>query len=164
MFGFCEKPELQANFDASQYAGKWYEIERESKFIQEKNGECVTAEYTLNDDGSIKVFNSMFNTKKNERENAEARATCEGAKCVVKFNPLAKGDYRVVSTDYTTYSIVYSCQGFLGIKVENLWLLSREQTLEQEAYDNAKSIMAAQLPKYKQERQYKTKQGGDCTY
>ena len=36
--------------------GVWYEIYRDSA-IPFESGECVTAKYTLRDDGSIEVFN-----------------------------------------------------------------------------------------------------------
>jgi len=40
------------------------------------------------------------------------------------FTP--KGDYRVVSTDYENYSIVYSCSKLFGFyKVEFAWILGR---------------------------------------
>ncbi len=51
------------------------------------------------------------------------------------------GDYNVVSTDYTSYVIVYSCSYFLphALPSEALWVLTREPlvigTPEHEAMD-----------------------------
>ena len=43
------------------------------------------------------------------------------------------GDYWILDTDYTNYSVVYACQDFLGlIKLEFAWILSREQHLDPE--------------------------------
>jgi|WetSurMetagenome_2_1015567.scaffolds.fasta_scaffold1408928_1 apolipoprotein D and lipocalin family protein len=50
------------NFDSSKYLGKWYEIARfDFRFERDLNN--TTAEYSLNEDGSIKVVNlSGFNS------------------------------------------------------------------------------------------------------
>ena len=44
------------------------------------------------------------------------------------------GDYWILDTDYTNYSVVYACQDFLlgAIKLEFAWILSREQHLDPE--------------------------------
>ena len=56
--GSCDTPHLKENFDAVKYMGKWYEIYREEETKFEENSECDTAEYSLNDDGTITVHNS----------------------------------------------------------------------------------------------------------
>ncbi|RRN77315.1 lipocalin, partial [Pseudoxanthomonas sp. SGD-10] len=43
-----------SNFDQQKYLGKWYEIAR-MDFKHERNLNNVTAEYSLRDDGLIKV-------------------------------------------------------------------------------------------------------------
>ena len=55
----CPDTRKQQNFDKNRYFGKWYEGLRDSRIVFEK-GECVTAEYTLNDKvaGQINVHNS----------------------------------------------------------------------------------------------------------
>jgi lipocalin len=46
------------------------------------------------------------------------------------FGMLAKGDYRVVKTDYTNYALVYSCSDIGGVaKEEAVWLLARTPTI-----------------------------------
>ena len=54
-------------------------------------------------------------------------AECEGAQCGVSFfwyTPT--GDYRVVSTDYENYSVVYSCEKYLGFyRMQGAWILGR---------------------------------------
>ena len=44
------------------------------------------------------------------------------------------GDYWIIETDYTNYSVVYSCVDFLlgAIKLEFAWILSREKNLDPE--------------------------------
>ena len=40
--------------------GDWYEIYRDAFTPYELTSECVTAKYSLNQDGSVKVINSGF--------------------------------------------------------------------------------------------------------
>lgn len=49
--------------DANQYLGTWYEIARLDHSF-ERGLEQVTANYSKNADGSIKVINRGFNTEK----------------------------------------------------------------------------------------------------
>lgn len=57
-FPHCQRTTLQANFDASQYLGVWHELYREQD-IPFEDGECVTAEYSLKDDGTVRVLNTQ---------------------------------------------------------------------------------------------------------
>ena len=71
----------------------------------------MTADYTDNGDGSVKVFNRQYNTFWKNIETISGKAKCVGAKCKVVFPwiPGNGGDYRVVGTDYIKYAVVYSC-------------------------------------------------------
>lgn len=52
------------------------------------------------------------------------------------------GNYDVWDTDYTTYSLVYSCQNYASlIKYENAWILSRTQSLPDEKINQLKNIL-----------------------
>lgn len=62
-----------ADFDAERYLGKWYEIAR-FDFSHEKNMDNVTAEYSMNDDGSIRVQNRGFDYVKNEWKESVGKA------------------------------------------------------------------------------------------
>ena len=47
------------NFDLEKYQGKWYEIARLDHSF-EQGMEQVTATYSINDDGTVKVLNKGF--------------------------------------------------------------------------------------------------------
>src|SRR5690606_41020754 len=61
------------DFDASKYVGTWYEIAR-IDFKHERNLNNTAAQYSLKDNGDIKVVNSGFNYLKNEWTQREGNA------------------------------------------------------------------------------------------
>ena len=78
---------------------------------------------------------------------------------------MPEGDYRVVDTDYSSYSIVYSCSDILGVaKCENVWILSRDEELSQDKFKEALNTISERVPWYELSNLYRTKQGGKCKY
>lgn len=47
---------IRSGFDVRQYLGVWFEIERYEQIFQ-LEADCVTAQYTPNADGSVRVIN-----------------------------------------------------------------------------------------------------------
>lgn len=50
-------------------------------------------------------------------------------------------NYQVIDTDYSTYSLVYSCLQIFDFKDEFVWILSRQKTLNKRIIDNLKIKM-----------------------
>lgn len=119
-------------FDPAQYLGTWYEIARLDNAF-EKGLEQVTAEYSLSEDGSIKVINRGFSPEKNDWSVATGRAkfvdaanadgTRTGRLKVSFFGPFY-GDYNILELDqpYYNYALVSSGRDYL-------WILSRTPQL-----------------------------------
>ncbi|RZK48474.1 MAG: lipocalin [Pedobacter sp.] len=114
-------------FNAKKYAGKWYEIAR-FDFKHEKNMKNVTAQYTLNEDGTIDVLNRGYEMDKERWNDAKGKAQFvddpnEGALKVSFFGPFYAG-YNVVQLegDYE-YALVF------GENKDYIWILSRTKTL-----------------------------------
>ncbi len=113
-------------FEGERYMGKWYEIARlDHKF--EENLSNVTAEYSLNEDGSIDVRNRGFNTVKNEWEEAIGKAefvdaTDQGRLKVSFFGPFYSG-YNVIALHHYNHALV------TGEDLDYLWLLSRDTNM-----------------------------------
>ncbi|XP_060594884.1 apolipoprotein D-like [Ruditapes philippinarum] len=132
--GECPKAQVQQNFDIKKYVGKWYE-QRRFAFAFEAFQDCVTAEYTLRDDGLITVNNTGYNTlTRSYSTNMGDAASMDPnnpAKLGVKFfSGQPRGDYWVLSTDYTSYTVIWSCGttsvGPLGhFNTELSWILTR---------------------------------------
>ena len=117
-------------FDKEKYLGKWYEIAR-IDFRFERNLNNTTANYSVNDDGTIKVDNRGFNYVKNEWDQAIGKAKFAGDENVGMlkvsfFGPFYAG-YNVIALD-SEYK--YALVG--GDKFKYLWILSRETTIPEE--------------------------------
>ncbi len=114
-------------FHAEKYLGHWYEIAR-LDFHFEKNLINATADYSMNEDGSIKVVNRGYNVKKQEAVEAEGKAKFvespeEGKLKVSFFGPFYSG-YNVIAIDPEyKYALV------AGKNHNYLWILSREPEL-----------------------------------
>lgn len=115
------------HFEPDRYMGKWYEIAR-LDHKQERDLNNVTAQYSFNADGTIKVLNSGFNYVKSEWESATGKAafrgdTNIGALKVSFFGPFYSG-YNVIALDEEyRYALV------AGESLKYLWILSRETTI-----------------------------------
>lgn len=118
------------NFQAQRYLGTWYEIARLDHSF-ERGLQQVTAQYSMRDDGGIKVINRGFKEAKQEWSEAEGKAyfvedNSTGYLKVSFFGPFY-GAYIVfdLGKDYE-YSLVTSSNK------SYLWLLSRTPTLDQD--------------------------------
>ena len=56
------------------------------------------------------------------------------------------GNYDVISTDYTSYTLIYSCQQIIPflLKYELIWILARERTLSDSSIYNLKGLLRNQ--------------------
>ena len=60
-------------FELDRYLGKWYEIARLDHSF-ERGMQNVTAEYSMRDDGGVRVVNRGYRNDKGERHAAQAKA------------------------------------------------------------------------------------------
>ena len=126
-------PEPAKPVDLDRYLGKWFELARhENRF--EKGMDAVTAEYSLDEDGTILIVNSgSQNGPRGERSSAEGHAIvadkATNAKLKVSFfGPFYVGNYWVLDhgDDYD-WAIVGEPSG------RYLWVLAREARPERAA-------------------------------
>lgn len=130
------------DFNADKYLGKWYEIARfDYKF--EKNMDNVTATYSKNQDGTIKVDNKGYNYIKKEWKQSVGEARFVDDKSVARlkvsfFKPIWAG-YNVVDIDDDyQYALV------MGNNLKYLWILSRTkeipESIRQRFLEKAKKV------------------------
>lgn len=115
------------NFDANRYLGTWYEIARlDHRF--ERGLEQVSAHYSLNPDGSIKVINRGYDPEQRQWQQAEGTAKFVGEPTIGQlkvsfFGPFYGGyNILVLAPDYR-YALV------CGPDRDYLWLLARTASL-----------------------------------
>ena len=150
-------------FNLTAYMGKWYEVARYPAPF-EIGATCVFAEYTLeeNKEGKyVKVNNTAL--KKGEYESSIGVATQPengvGAFLVTfsKFMPTPKTpNYNILSLEYGKYALVYSCTQVFDVphvasyRIEFAWILSRENTLEEEKIEEMIDILKSLGSNYEQ--------------
>ncbi len=128
--GLPNNIEPVTGFDQDRYLGTWYEIARLDHSF-ERGLSQVSAEYTLNEDGSIKVINRGYNEEDGEWNEAEGRAVFVGDSDVghlkVSFFGPFYASYVVfgLDDDYTTAYIT-------GYNRDYLWLMSRTPEVSDE--------------------------------
>jgi len=131
--GNCPKPATQPNFDASRYVGLWYEVARTPTPF-EIGLKCITAEYGLLPNGSVSVLNSGRKTNGDISQTAGIANVPnpeEPAKLEVNFpQSPTPGPYWVLETDYTGYSVVFSCTNLGSIgRSQDAFVLSRTPSI-----------------------------------
>lgn len=115
-------------FELQRYLGKWYEIARLDHSF-ERGLSRVTAEYSLREDGGVRVVNRGYSEKDREWEQAEGKAyfvgpPSEGHLKVSFFGPFY-GSYIIFELDKD-----YGYAMVSGPSREYLWLLSRTPTVD----------------------------------
>lgn len=119
-----------SDFEIQKYAGRWYEIARQD-FRFEKNMSHVTADYSLNKDGSVRVENQGYDYVQSKWKKSVGKAKPVEAKDVAMlkvsfFGPFYAG-YNVVALDPDyKYALV------IGDKLSYMWILSREKSIPDE--------------------------------
>ncbi len=128
--GDADKYPTVTGFELNRYLGTWYEIARFDHSF-ERGLDQVSAEYSLRDDGGVKVLNKGFNTKKQKWHEAIGKAyfveTPDIAKLKVSFFGPFYGSYNVIALDKKDYQYVMITGG-----KDYLWILSRTPQLSPE--------------------------------
>ncbi len=114
--------------DLDRYLGTWYEIARfDHRFERDLVG--VTANYSMRDDGKIKVINQGYeNTLDGELQRAEGKAktTSSPGKLKVSFFWFFYADYLVLELDEQYQWVLIGSSS-----PKYLWILSRSPQLDE---------------------------------
>ena len=181
--GHCPHVDYMQDFDKEAYSGEWYEIFRDKHNMYTWGAECVTKEFSLNDEGAVDLYfrgkydnhwffrswsgyhgidGTMYNCGKSQDPN---EWTCEATmgQHSKKLHP-----FKIFDTDYENYEISYSCWSFFGLfKFDNLAISSRTTEMSQETQEKVRAIVEQKLPHYKLDKgMHWTKQAdkGQCQY
>ena len=113
-----------SDFELDRYLGKWYEAARLDHSF-ERGLSHVSADYSLRDDGGVRVVNQGFNTEEGAWQQAVGKAyfvesADQGYLKVSFFGPFY-GSYIVFELDKEDYQYAF----ISGPDTDYLWLLSR---------------------------------------
>ena len=112
------------NFSLERYLGRWHEIARLDHSF-ERGLSHVTADYSMRDDGGVRVLNRGYSQKKQEWKTAEGKAFFVhkpdvGYLKVSFFGPFY-GSYVIFGLDEKGYQYSLVC----GPNKSYLWILAR---------------------------------------
>lgn len=132
-----ETPPVQtvAAVELERYLGKWYEIARFPMFFQRNCVGDVTADYSLREDGRIRVLNRCRTDKGFDEAEGTARVVEDsgGAKLRVSFFWPFSGDYWIIglAPDYR-WAVVGDPER------KYLWILSRTPVMPLDVLEKAR--------------------------
>ncbi|XP_059490320.1 apolipoprotein D-like [Neocloeon triangulifer] len=146
--GKCQNVTVEQNFDTPAYLGRWYEYQRYFTFFQ-PDGKCVSATYTNINGTFFEIRNYLVNANTSEVEiilgyGYQSSDTDEGT-LLINFPTTGQedGDYWILGTDYSSYSVVWSCSNVGGQSLQLAWLLTRERVPSNETLSAAQVIIDA---------------------
>jgi apolipoprotein D and lipocalin family protein len=119
------------NFELPRYLGTWYEIARLDHPF-ERGLEQISAQYSMLDDGGIKVLNRGFNIAQQEWEEADGKAYFVGDSDTAHLKVSFFGPF------YASYVIfLLDMQGYeyamiTGPDRDYLWILARQTSLPED--------------------------------
>jgi apolipoprotein D and lipocalin family protein len=136
--GIPEGVEPVSGFEKDRYLGRWYEIARLDHSF-ERGLSQVSAEYQLQEDGSIQVINRGYKESSDEWKEAKGRAVFVGSADVghlkVSFFGPFYSSYVIFDLDKEAYSHAYVS----GYNQDYLWFLSRTPQVSEAALQDFKS-------------------------
>jgi Bacterial lipocalin len=126
--GVPDGVEPVTGFDKNRYLGRWHEIARLDHSF-ERGLTAITAEYSLRDDGMIRVVNSGTRIDNGERDVAEGKAAFVGADDTAHLKVSFFGPF------YGSYVVFelgsnYDYAFVAGPTTDYLWLLAREPQVD----------------------------------
>lgn len=126
-------PSVVSSVNLERYQGTWYEIARLPNYFERKL-KCISATYTLRDDGKITVLN-----KGNNIAPPHKPSSSEGIAWVPDKNSPAKLKVQFFWPFSGDYWIMYLDQEYRYVLVGDpdrkyLWILCREKQLDEPTY------------------------------
>ena len=140
--GITENVKPVDSFRLDRYLGRWYEIARLDHSF-ERGLSRVTADYSMREDGGVRVLNRGYSEKERKWKEAKGKGYFvhgpdQGYLKVSFFGPFY-GSYIVFELDHADYQYALVC----GPDKSYLWILSRSPELRAEIRDRLIAKAAA---------------------
>lgn len=119
-----------SGFELDRYLGRWYEVARLDHSF-ERGLSKVTADYSMREDGGVRVLNKGYSAAEDKWDEAEGKAyfiedTQTGHLKVSFFGPFY-ASYVIAELDQVNYEYAF----ITGPDTDYLWLLSRTPEIDQ---------------------------------
>jgi len=127
--GMPDGATVVTGFSLERYLGTWYEIARlDHRF--ERGLTQVTANYSMRDDGGVRVLNRGYKRAKSKWSEAEGKAyfveTPDIGRLKVSFFGPFYGAYNIIDLESENYSYAL----VVGNNTKYMWILARKPSLE----------------------------------
>ncbi|KAL7040753.1 hypothetical protein ACKWTF_000502 [Chironomus riparius] len=145
--GGCPFVPSVENFNLYQFTGQWYDIAHIP--IPTLNlGKCVVMNCVIDYSSIVRMSVNYYDGKQiQEINNAFTINNASGVYFVHVPMINLKFEFIVVDTDYDNYSVIYACAKLATLKIQLIWVLSRESTLSKDIYKNiTTSLKRHKLP------------------
>ena len=162
--GGCPNLSIE-NFDAAKFAGKWYEVQRETFIPFEIGWTCTTQEFHLNDEGSLdynwRAWSPMnwmrgieYGSVQGQLYNCESGSpdtySCQGNMYRDDSDDVEL-TYDVIATDnFENWYVMYNCMEMIkdGFRGELVHIQARTPQISAEHLAEAHAAIKAKLPNY----------------
>ena len=177
-FGKCPKVEYADNFDATKYAGQWYNVYKDRLMPYTVSADCITENFTLREDGNVDLYfrgyywlladymgvnGTMYQCGEGSKDTFTCMASMGSTNENAKRRPI-----HVLATDYENWNVGYECKEHMHGLYKNEWvtILSRKTDISDEHMNAALAAIKKQSPDYDTSNWNLTrvKQGDTCDY
>ncbi|XP_070500696.1 apolipoprotein D-like [Chironomus tepperi] len=147
--GGCAYIPSVPNFSLYKFTGQWYDI-ASIPIPAFKLGKCVLLNCIIDYSGMIRISVNYYDGKQIQQfNNAFTINNASGVYFVQVPMINLKFEFIVVDTDYNNYSVIYACAKLTTLKIQLIWVLSRQSTLSQDIYSNITSTLKRRKLPYK---------------
>ena len=150
----CDVVAPMDSFDAARYMGDWYVIQKSSGAAYDSSFFYASrANYhDLNaETGAFEIDNTSSVWPLGFDFTASGKGIHNGGGQIrvgISGSPPSEPNYRVMDTDYDTYTIVYNCDFDKPGYVANLWIMARETSISRELHIELLEWLIPRLENY----------------
>jgi apolipoprotein D and lipocalin family protein len=127
------------NFKVEKYLGKWYEVARLDNSF-ERGLSRITADYSLRNDGGLKVVNRGYSVSEKKWQEAEGKAyfvgdTSQGYLKVSFFEPFKMPFFEPFYSAYIVFELDHDDYQYAlvsGPDKSYFWILARQPTIRED--------------------------------
>jgi lipocalin len=125
---------LQPDFDKHRFTGDWYEVFR-SQSVEDEKGTDIKVTYSMVPEKPNQFGVTTVQTLKNGKVKTRTGTGKPAGKGItaadmhVKWNLCSGCSYKIMSTDYESYAVVYAAHNTCFKRKRCVWILGRKTDL-----------------------------------